>query len=650
MREEQEWKQALERARRRDQQAVDRAQEAQELEKRKEVQDDELEKEIRKLEKSVMSEHFDPNGKGLAYIDARYKRELEIYLQARKDGLMTSLNPAFEDPRNEIERTKEMESMLDDQECEHVAIEDQDAKNASCERRRVSRILARTMERMRERYELCRWGCDRWFPLGASLEVHERHECAQRLMVCRLGCARVMKQVVWRQVIYAHESESDVQCSSRIVSCPRDCGVWMPHLQLDHHTRETCVKRPVGDLFCRLGCGRVYQGGAHELLALEQIRIAHEQDDCVLRKVECTWPKCRAILLAKDRNEHRRTHLLASGIMTFLTAEVHAFKVPKDMKLVKIQAWGAGGGSGHLKGQMVGHGGGGAFVESIVRVIPGETLYFSIGSGGKGGKHARMAPCEDEANGDPPELEQQLNSKKKPPQFHIETYIGVADGGFPGGGNGHSGNKECACGGGGGFTSVYREGPYGIEYLIIAAGGGGGGTSRHGLGGGDCKARQLKDGDELRCGRMGDASVGGESGECDASNPVCRFVGTSGSSLQGGHAAEYGGGGGGGLFGGGGGGFAPGIVGGGGGGSSFLNPVLLEPEAKSGCCVEPGTAIHAGGLDRNPPKAVRDAYWDVVDALVGQGGKGSVHTVADGNHGGVRIARPRFFNDMKFHQ
>lgn len=646
--EEEEWRSALQRARRQDERVKEVALQAELDVQRSAELDDELQKAIQKLEMSVTSEHLNVNGKGLAYVDARYRRELEIYLKARKDGLLTSIDPARESARDEIERSEQLDEELDEQEQESAAIEDTDSNRASRERRRVSRLLCRTIERMKFDQELCRWGCERWFPRAMSLESHERDECHRRRMVCRLGCALVLEHQRWKQMIYEHEDEHRTHCDSRISYCPRDCGVWIPHLRLEHHMHELCMKRPVGDLLCRLGCGKIYQGGAHQLLALEQARIAHEQDDCELRKVECTWPKCRAIIVAKERNAHRRDHLISSGVVSFLTADVHEYKVPKDMKLLKIQAWGAGGGSGHLKGQMVGHGGGGAFVEGICKVFPGETLYISIGSGGSSGKYARLQQCEYECEDDqrhaPPTGNGDAPAKRSK---RIETLVGVAKGGHPGGGSGHSGNKECACGGGGGFTSVYRESAFGIEYLMIAAGGGGGGTCRHGDGGGAPKARKLNDGDDVRIGRPGGDVVGGAAGECDAHNPICRFLATDGVSMQGGDGAEFGGGGGGGLFGGGGGGFAPGIVGGGGGGSSFVNTSLFDAKSVH---VEPGDAILPGGMDQNPPQSVRGAYWDVVDGVAGEGGTSTVTSVENGNHGGVRLARPGFFNDMKFHR
>lgn len=650
--EELAWKEALQRARRHDEYVRDAAVQAEAQTAQQAQLSDALDQAVTALEMSVTSEHLDVNGRTLAYVDARFRRERDVFLRAHANGLLTSVNPTRESPRDEVERALAFERTLDADESESAALEDTDESRASRERRRVSRILVRAAERLRNDHELCRWGCARWFPRLQSLETHERDECPRRRMVCRLGCSLVLEHTRWRQVIYDHEAESSSSCDSRIVYCPRDCGVWLPHLELAHHMQELCMKRPVGDLRCRLGCERVYQGGAHELLALEQTRIAHEQDECELRKVECTWPQCREIILARERNAHRRSHLLSSGIVHFVTADVHEYRVPKDMKVLKIQAWGAGGGSGHLKGQMVGHGGGGAFVEGICNVAPGETLYISVGSGGSAGKYARMRQIEytddsdDKSNtvGDAPQSAETASPRRR---RRIETFVGVAKGGLPGGGDGHSGNKECACGGGGGFTSVYRESAYGIEYLLIAAGGGGGGTSRPGDGGSGRRPIKFEDGDDVRMGRPGTDVAGGDAGECDEHNPICKFVGTSGASMQGGNGAEFGGGGGGGLFGGGGGGFAPGIVGGGGGGSSYVNMAVFDRKSVR---IERGGAILPGGMSENPPQSVRGAYWDVVDGVAGEGGTSTPLACEKGNHGCVRLARFGFYNDMKHHR
>lgn len=688
--EEAEWKAALQRVRRREESTVEAQAQAEQRAQQDEAHNDALDKAIQRLEMSVTSEHLDIDGKGLAYVDARFLREREIFLQARQDGLLTSLDPTRPSPRDEIDRSEALERELDDDELESAAIEDVDANCANRERRRVSRILWRAVQRLQRDCELCRWGCGRWFARVVHLETHERDECLRRRMVCRLGCGFVQEHQHWRTTIAAHEATDATACGSRMVYCPRDCGVWLPHVHLERHMRKLCVKRPVGDLLCRLGCGRVYQGGTHELLALEQTRTAHEQDDCELRKVECTWPKCRAVVLAKERNAHRRNHLISSGVVSFVTTEVHEYRVPKGTKLLKIQAWGGGGGSGFLKHQMLGHGGGGAFAEGVCRVSPGETLYVSVGSGGGAGKCARLrqivyaSPSDDDDNDDNVDdnkhrrndnhngshkgihndgrndihNDTSLNNNDNNPngavtlktpkiKRRIETFVGVAKGGTPGGGDGHSGNKESACGGGGGFTSVYRDSAFGVEYLVIAGGGGGGGTCRDGDGGGACAARKLHDGDDLRIGRPGGDRAGGAAGECDEHNPICKFTSTSGTSMQGGNGAEFGGGGGGGLFGGGGGGFAPGIVGGGGGGSSFVNLELFDCKSVR---IEPGGAILPGGMDENPPQSVRGAYWDVVDGVVGEGGTSTMSAVEKGNHGGVRLARPGFFNDMKFHR
>ena len=141
--------------------------------------------------------------------------------------------------------------------------------------------------------------------------------------------------------------------------------------------------------------------------------------------------------------------------MSFNVAGEHRYKVPPNVKQVKIQAWGAGGGSGHLRRQKAGHGGGGAFVEGILRVSPGETLYLVVGSGGGGGCCGQLVESTEQSDA------------------LMVDEVGQSRPGVPGGGIGYGGNKEWACGAGGGFTSVTRKTAFGVETLIIAGAGGG---------------------------------------------------------------------------------------------------------------------------------------------------------------------------------
>lgn len=49
-------------------------------------------------------------------------------------------------------------------------------------------------------------------------------------------------------------------------------------------------------------------------------------------------------------------------------------QVPAGCRNLKVQAWGAGGGSGHFSGGQCGGGGGGSFAEAILYVTPEEEL------------------------------------------------------------------------------------------------------------------------------------------------------------------------------------------------------------------------------------------------------------------------------------
>ncbi|KAL4109695.1 hypothetical protein PRIC1_001391 [Phytophthora ramorum] len=348
-REEQEWKSALQRARRHDEHLKTAEKENDMATEQQKREKEELETALRQLESSVTGEHLtidggddDPGesepdnnsknekktkgmknkkGRSLAYIDARFRREREVFLQARVNGLLTSIDPAREDPRHEIDRGDELEQELNSEELEHARLEDTDEKSTLRERRRSWSDSS---------------GVRAYMTTNLSMKI----------------TAQVESSTAHETVVYGYRT---------LISRCHTCEI------------------------------------------------------------------------------------------------LHEYKVPRDVKALKLQAWGAGGGSGLLRNQSVGHGGGGAFVEGICPVFPGETLYFSVGSGGSGGKFARMIESPDEDGDD---IETGKKTKKIPGGILIATQVSSAAGGFPGGGTGHSGNKESACGGGGGFTSIYRQGAY----------------------------------------------------------------------------------------------------------------------------------------------------------------------------------------------
>ncbi|OQR90625.1 hypothetical protein ACHHYP_05368 [Achlya hypogyna] len=570
----------------------------------------------------------------VGYRDARIETETRVLVKARALGLFVSrkiVKPVTE----ASDAALEVAGWAEDDEAESAAIEKLDRHPSIAERRRVERVVEAALARMDQRFALCFWGCHLWVRLGVDLDNHEHDECRRRcvvfrdefvrdkrcsIMLCRLGCTVFHETIEWQKSrgnlgeISWHEMH---ECATRLIKCPRDCGMWVALDQVDVHSNERCVRRPVSGLMCRLGCGQLFEGENNQILELEHDRSWHEAEDCPLRIVKCMWPGCQETMLAKERKLHRRTHLCASGITTFKTAGNYDFVVPKEVKHIKVQAWGAGGGSGVLHGFKFGHGGGGAFVEGICPVHPGETLLLVVGGGGQAGVFGETAPSDTESG------------------LPLLTRIGEALGGIPGGGAGYSGNNEWACGGGGGYTSMTRKGPHGLIPLFVVGGGGGGGC-RDGLGGGGLHAEDRGEKSDMRNGRLGSQTRGGVAGQCSKENISCAFAATSGAAYQGGNGAEFGGGGGGGYFGGGGGGFSPGIVGGGGGGSSYI-----DKECFANVHVERSYKRVPGARERHPPAMLSGG-------VAGEGGYGELTSVCSGNDGCIRIAIPGFYSDMDF--
>ena len=135
----------------------------------------------------------------------------------------------------------------------------------------------------------------------------------------------------------------------------------------------------------------------------------------------------------------------------------YTYVVPNDVCLIKIKAWGAGGGKGGNDAFAGGNGGGGGYAEALVYVNPGDIITVFPGCGGTLGSSGGNAPG------------------------------GTGEYGYGLGGNGGNSGPigvSGAGGGGGGSSAVL----IGTNVVVVApggAGGGGGGcTSAGGNGGG----------------------------------------------------------------------------------------------------------------------------------------------------------------------
>jgi hypothetical protein len=361
-------------------------------------------------------------------------------------------------------------------------IEDKGSSPRSNERRRLVRMLDNAGRRAQLGFVLCEWGCKQWCMHGEFARKHEREECGRRVTPCTLGCGTMCMEDEWLKYIKMKQRKKtgeillnelgrsievqapyqqyheEVECTRRLVPCTLKCGEWIHFDCLEHHVTHTCVKRPVPPMPCRFGCGALFEGGAWRLLELEEERLQHELEACPERLVKCGWHGCTASVKAKDRNEHRLNHINEQGVMTYTTAGEYIFQTPLSSKCLLVQVWGAGGGSGKLTGQRCGKGGGGAFVETLVMVRPGEKLFIHVGAGGTGGKHGKLI------------------QNPEPGVFEMIDEYAEVPGGAPGGGVGRAGNRMWAAGSGGGFSSISRKSAHGLELIVLAGAGGGAGA------------------------------------------------------------------------------------------------------------------------------------------------------------------------------
>ncbi|CAM9256179.1 unnamed protein product [Ascophyllum nodosum] len=513
--------------------------------------------------------------------------------------------------------------------------EDRMTTPRTVKRRGLIRRVHMAMVRQADGFVICEWGCRAWVRLGQEVFFHQTEQCSKRILPCEQGCGLRMREEEWlgpssaKPEVPCQQQHEEEECPRRLVLCKQRCGEWLPFEELLRHMKVSCVKRPSTQIRCRLGCGEAFEGGRHRMLQSEEERIDHEHELCPHRLLHCAWTGCEEMIKAKDRKEHRKEHVIRTGVSLFAVPGKYNYKVPRGCRHLKVQVWGAGGGSGHFKGGQCGDGGGGAFAEAFVHVSPGDDFEITVGGCGSAGVY-----------GSEVSVPRGVDTSGKPVVDIVDKH-GVAEGGWPGGGDGHGGRPNWAAGGGGGYSMIARKvSRYGegrTEPYVVAGGGGGGG-SRAGVPGGGLDGEIPGTKVDIRNGRMGTATKGGAAGDSGNTNG-CTFPPKHGQPWDGGAGGQYGGGGGSGWFGGGGGGTAPGIVGGGGGGSSFINTAVAMD-----LVVLQGIGLTPGGTDRAPPRARGRDEDDIVGGVCGAGGKAGPWELNPGKNGAVRLQRPGFFD------
>lgn len=243
------------------------------------------------------------------------------------------------------------------------------------------------------------------------------------------------------------------------------------------------------------------------------------------------------------------------------TGAVQIWTVPRGVRQITIDCYGASGGNGHS-----GSGGKGGRAKATFNVSEGEILYIYVGGAGKSAATSGNKPTGGWNGGGESNC--------------TEPYWGDPDG-------------EIYAGGGGGASDVRRGGQTLNHRIIVAGGGGGGGRlSNGGNGGGLTGTDGNSPVGSSFCGKGGTQTAGGAGGIGEDSQR-----GVAGTFGYGGNATEitssyrtYAGAGGGGWYGGGTGcaidADEPDYYGGGGGGSGYIHPnatnQLFETGVRSG--------------------------------------------------------------------
>lgn len=463
-------------------------------------------------------------------------------------------------------------------------------------------------------------------------EHHEAVACPHRPVRCPLKCV----EMVPFHILDEHIQTSCVKRPARPFVCSLGCGASYGGTAGDQseaeddvavHEVEECDFRKVSDLnqyrkissirmklfsfifnfssfFVQIKPPSLFFFTWSPLLSPPPPLICSQPHDTpllylALTQVNCAWKLpngtvCGASMTAKDRTAHRDFHVRAMGVEQYTVAGTHLFTVPLGVDRLKVQIWGAGGGSGFFKDRKSGTGGGGAFVEALLEVKPLDVLEVVVGGGGAAGEcgkpedslnvdqmrddaHKRMRrqtfmTREQRAIDFSPNTADVLpiplpktrgRSGKKSASSTVsaaqgeaaellaaDSHRATARGGMPGGGDGYGGHGVWGGGGGGGYSLLSNRTARGSQALLVAAGGGGGGSS-DGCPGGGCDG--VLPGTRMQPHNGQTATIHNPGNAGDSGSIVnAMWAGRPGALWLGGNGSEFGGGGGGGYFGGGG--------------------------------------------------------------------------------------------------
>eukprot|EP00595_Chromulina_sp_UTEXLB2642_P002328 CAMPEP_0196765016 /NCGR_PEP_ID=MMETSP1095-20130614/7395_1 /TAXON_ID=96789 ORGANISM="Chromulina nebulosa, Strain UTEXLB2642" /NCGR_SAMPLE_ID=MMETSP1095 /ASSEMBLY_ACC=CAM_ASM_000446 /LENGTH=1218 /DNA_ID=CAMNT_0042122169 /DNA_START=3024 /DNA_END=6677 /DNA_ORIENTATION=+ len=221
----------------------------------------------------------------------------------------------------------------------------------SLARRQIIRYCHIAMQRQKDKYIICDWGCGEWIKMGYDQLDHTLNRCMRRILPCPQGCDKKLTEEEWlsnydHTIVYDSDSDSDheidensvnmkriklqrttkvgmqnnsnitanqtnsltntskesivqkmtyqhyhetEECPKRLVYCPRQCLEWIAFEDLDRHLDIQCTKRPAKPIYCRLGCNKEFGGLVEKLIQSEDDRLVHESEECIYRLVKCNW-------------------------------------------------------------------------------------------------------------------------------------------------------------------------------------------------------------------------------------------------------------------------------------------------------------------------------------------------------------------------
>lgn len=131
----------------------------------------------------IRAEHADSTE---SYLKQRMKVEKQTAQTANKMGIFTT-EEARQFHESLMDKIEQERKSNERQLAIHCQIEDGNSTPRTVQRRRIIRLVEQALPRMVSGKSRCSWGCGLWFSNGEVLELHQKRECRQRLVITQFA-------------------------------------------------------------------------------------------------------------------------------------------------------------------------------------------------------------------------------------------------------------------------------------------------------------------------------------------------------------------------------------------------------------------------------------------------------------------------------